>query len=65
MSETVYDYIFKYIVIGDSGTGKTSLCNSFVQNRFDPYHDPTIGIDFFSKIIDIDKRQIKVNVWDS
>lgn len=65
MSETVYDYIFKYIVIGDSGTGKTSLCNSFVQNRFDPYHDPTIGIDFFSKIIDIDKRQIKVQVWDS
>jgi small GTP-binding protein len=65
MTETDYDYIFKYIVIGDSGAGKTSLCNSFVQNKFDPYHDPTIGIDFFSRIIEIDKQKLKIQLWDS
>ena len=46
-----YDYLFKLIIIGNAGTGKTSLCRKYVENVTTPYYDTTIGVEFFSKIL--------------
>jgi small GTP-binding protein len=48
-----YQYIFKFIVIGDSSTGKSSLCSRFAHNYFDLDSVKTIGVDFFVKIVDV------------
>lgn len=39
-----YDYSFKFIVIGDTGVGKTSLIGRLIENRFDPNHEFTVGV---------------------
>lgn len=44
--------VLKYITVGDSGVGKTSLLNRFTEDRFDTDTLSTIGVDFKSKVID-------------
>ena len=44
-------YLLKYIIIGDSGTGKTSIATRFNDNSFYTDTDMTIGVDFFSRVI--------------
>ena len=45
-----YDYVFKLIIIGDSGVGKTSLLNRICNNNVIEENTPTIGVEFQSKI---------------
>ncbi|KEG10768.1 putative ras-related protein Rab-2A-like [Trypanosoma grayi] len=47
------DYVFKYILVGDSGVGKSCLLMQFTQGRFSSKHDITIGVDFGARIIKI------------
>lgn len=65
MKDDDYDYIFKYIIIGDSCVGKTSLVGKFIANTFDPKFNATIGVDFSTKIIPIDDKLIKIQLWDT
>jgi Ras-related protein Rab-2A len=60
-----YNYLFKYIIVGDSGSGKSCLLLRFTDNRFENYHDVTIGVEFGTKIINIDHTPIKIQVWDA
>jgi Ras-related protein Rab-2A len=60
-----YEYLFKYIIIGDSHVGKSSIMTQFVDKKFNYNHDMTIGVDFSSTIININKRKIKINIWDT
>ena len=60
-----FDYIFKCVVIGDSGTGKSSLCEAFFNDQLNSLNRPTIGADYFTKIIPIQKHYIKVQFWDT
>lgn len=46
-----YQYIFKYIIVGESSVGKSCLLLQFIDNRFKDSHDLTIGVDFGSKTI--------------
>lgn len=57
--------IFKIIVIGDSGVGKTCLTYRFCAGRFPDKTEATIGVDFREKIIEIDGEKIKVQLWDT
>lgn len=59
-----YDYVFKSIVVGDSGVGKSSLCAALCTRSFDPSYHQTIGVDFYSKILDIKGTPIKLQMWD-
>lgn len=60
-----YKYLFKYIIVGDTGVGKSCLLLQFTDKRFQPIHDLTIGVEFGSRTITIDNHQIKLQIWDT
>lgn len=62
MTEEKYDVPFKIIIIGDSSIGKTSLINKYCNDCFYPFHNPTIGIEFTSKIVQLDLLNKKFNI---
>ncbi|XP_040208827.1 ras-related protein Rab-2B isoform X1 [Rana temporaria] len=60
-----YAYLFKYIIIGDTGVGKSCLLLQFTDKRFQPVHDLTIGVEFGARMINIDGKPIKLQIWDT
>ncbi|CAK0837090.1 unnamed protein product, partial [Prorocentrum cordatum] len=60
-----YAYLFKYIIIGDTGVGKSCLLLQFTDKRFRTDHDLTIGVEFGARLITIDHKQIKLQIWDT
>ncbi|KAK1355922.1 hypothetical protein POM88_049178 [Heracleum sosnowskyi] len=59
-----YTYLFKYIIIGDTGVGKSCLLLQFTDKRFQPVHDLTIGVEFGATMITIENKPIKLQIWD-
>ncbi|KAM9985084.1 hypothetical protein ACTFIY_009502 [Dictyostelium cf. discoideum] len=62
---TSYEHLFKYIMVGDSAVGKSNLLLQFVDKRFAPNSDFTIGVEFGSRSININDKQIKLQIWDT
>lgn len=60
-----YSYIFKYIIIGDMGVGKSCLLHQFTEKKFMASCPHTIGVEFGTRIIEVDKQKIKLQIWDS
>ena len=62
-----YDFLFKLTIIGDSGVGKTSLLNRYVDNHYDDNSFATIGVDFkIKKITDsVSGKRVKLLMWDT
>ena len=60
-----YDYLFKYIIIGDTGVGKSCLLLQFTDSRFRNDHDLTIGVEFGAKIVNIENKSIHLQIWDT
>jgi len=60
-----YDHLFKYIIIGPSGVGKSCLLLQFTDKRFHTDHDLTIGVEFGARMVPIDGKQIKLQIWDT
>ncbi|XP_058747039.1 ras-related protein Rab-2-B-like [Vicia villosa] len=60
-----YAYLFKFIIIGDTGVGKSCLQLQFTDNRFQPVHDVTIGVEFGLRMITIDSKPIKLQIGDT
>merc|ERR1712063_191869 len=65
VSDMSYAYLFKYIIIGDTGVGKSCLLLQFTDKRFQPVHDLTIGVEFGARMINIEGKQIKLQIWDT
>jgi len=61
----LYQYIFKIILIGDCNIGKTSLINRYIHNSFENEYLCTIGVDFMMKTLEIEDKQIKLQIWDT
>lgn len=55
----------KYLVVGDSGVGKTSLLVRYCEDSFQADYLSTIGVDFKIKRIEINNCQITLNIWDT
>ena len=62
---TKYDLSFKIIVIGDSYVGKSSLSNKAIKNKFELSYSATLGFDYYSFYIKIEKTVIKLQIWDT
>jgi small GTP-binding protein len=65
ISEKSLEIIFKYILIGDVGSGKTSLLHRYINNNYLDNYICTIGVDFMTKSIKIDEDIVKIQVWDT
>ena len=57
-------YGFKVVVIGDPAVGKTSLIRRFADNKFETSYLPSIGADFTLKIVEFEKIQAILTIWD-
>lgn len=60
-----YDYLFKFIIIGDSGVGKSCLLLQFIENKIRQNHDVTIGVEFGVKTVQVNDKYIKLQIWDT
>ncbi|KAF8301913.1 putative Ras-related protein RAB2B [Trypanosoma cruzi] len=60
-----HHYVFKYIIIGDSGVGKSCLLLQFTDKRFEPLHDLTIGVEFGARVVTIQQKNVKLQIWDT
>nr|XP_016503547.1 PREDICTED: ras-related protein Rab-15-like [Nicotiana tabacum] len=60
-----YDYLFKLVLIGDSGVGKSNLLSRFTKNEFNLESKSTIGVEFATKSLNIDNKVIKAQIWDT
>ncbi|XP_060069570.1 ras-related protein Rab-19-like [Ylistrum balloti] len=59
------DYLYKIILIGDINVGKTSIVKRFRDGTFDDNYRTTIGVDFAIRTLDIDNKQVKMQIWDT
>ncbi|CAO3623018.1 unnamed protein product [Mucor hiemalis] len=57
-----YDYLFKVVLIGDSGVGKTNLLGRFTRNEFNLESKSTIGVEFATRSIQVDNKVIKAQI---
>ena len=60
-----YNYLFKVVLIGDSGVGKSNLLTRFSRNEFDSQSKSTIGMEFVYRFIQVDGSTIKAQIWDT
>ena len=60
-----YDDLFKFVIIGDSGVGKSCILLRFADDTFTDNYYSTIGVDFRFKCVDIGERKCKLQIWDT
>mmetsp|Transcript_41340 Transcript_41340/g.110617 ORF Transcript_41340/g.110617 Transcript_41340/m.110617 type:complete len:236 (+) Transcript_41340:121-828(+) len=60
-----YDYLFKVVLIGDSGVGKSNLLSRFTRNEFNLESKSTIGVEFATRSIQVDGKTLKSQIWDT
>lgn len=60
-----YDYLFKVVLIGDSGVGKSNLLSRFTKNEFNLESKSTIGVEFATRTLNVDSKVIKAQIWDT
>ena len=65
-SEDQFDFLFKIVLIGDSGVGKSNLLSRFTRNEFNFESRSTIGVEFATKTVHTeDKKTIRAQIWDT
>lgn len=64
-NQETYDYMFKVLLLGDAGVGKTSLMWRFSDDVFNQTYISTIGIDFKLRTIDVEGKKVRLQVWDT
>ena len=64
-SQLEYDYLFKYLIIGNSGVGKSCLLIRFTDDKYEDGYVTTIGVDFKIKTLIIEGKSVKLQIWDT
>jgi len=59
------EYLFRVLIVGDTGVGKSCFLLRFTENRFKDQHNVTIGVEFGAKTLSIDGRLVKLQIWDT
>eukprot|EP00741_Cyanophora_paradoxa_P019544 tig00021127_g18866.t1 len=65
MAAEGYDHLFKVLLVGDSGVGKSSILTRFIDDKFDENQPSTIGVDFKVKAMTLEGKRIKLTIWDT
>ena len=60
-----FDYLLKFIVIGDSSVGKSNIISKYKENKFDEKGQPSIGVQFIAKNVVIENTTFRLQVWDT
>jgi small GTP-binding protein len=60
-----FDFLFKIVIIGDSGVGKSNLLSKYVNNAFQENTKATIGVELSTKTVEIDGKVIQNQIWDT
>lgn len=60
-----YDYLFKLLLIGNSGVGKSCLLLRFSDDTYTNDYISTIGVDFKIKTVELDGKTVKLQIWDT
>lgn len=60
-----YKFLFKVVLVGNAGVGKTCLVRRFTQGLFPPGQGATIGVDFMIKTVEVEGEKIKLQIWDT
>ncbi|CAJ0603591.1 unnamed protein product [Cylicocyclus nassatus] len=60
-----YDFLYKVILIGDSGIGKSNLLSRFARNTFSVESKSTIGVEFSTRIVSVDEKRVMAQIWDT
>jgi len=60
-----YDYLFKIVLVGDSGVGKSNLLSRFTKGEFYEETKSTIGVEFAVKSVPVESKIIKAQIWDT
>jgi len=63
--EDSYDFLFKILLIGDSGVGKSALLLRFADDTYHESYISTIGVDFKIRTIKLDGKSVKLQIWDT
>ena len=62
---TDFDLIFKVVIVGDSGVGKTNLISRYLKNQFKQDSKATVGVEFGEKTLTFNNLKIKAQIWDT
>ena len=65
MAKESYDHLFKLLLVGDAGVGKSSMLLRFTDDTFDEALQSTIGVDFKVKMMAAREKRIKMTIWDT
>ncbi|NHI93682.1 MAG: GTP-binding protein [Candidatus Lokiarchaeota archaeon] len=63
-SDRKEQYVFKILLLGDGGVGKTSLLRRYIDNTFEPDYKSTIGVQFMTKVVETEDTTTKLVIWD-
>ncbi|XP_075215187.1 RAS oncogene family member Rab19 [Lycorma delicatula] len=64
-NDDTFDFLFKIVLIGDCGAGKTCVVQRFKSGTFVERHGNTIGVDFSMKTVSVDGKKVKLQIWDT
>nr|XP_046182596.1 ras-related protein Rab-25-like isoform X1 [Oncorhynchus gorbuscha] len=65
MGDESYNFVFKVVLIGESGVGKSNLLSRFTKNEFNHDSRTTIGVEFSTRTVQLDTFTIKAQIWDT
>ena len=65
MSETNFNYLLKYIIIGDSAVGKSNILTRYVYEKFNEEFQSTLGVEFAAKNAIIENKIYRIQIWDT
>lgn len=63
--EKQFDFLIRLVIVGEPCVGKSTVIQRYSKGDFIPHYISTIGVDFFSKVLNVDGKNIKIQVWDT
>ena len=62
---SLYDWQFNFVIVGDSGVGKSCIVLNFAEQRPRKQHQVTIACEFAARIVKVKGKEIKIQIWDT